>query len=342
MKTLAVVTSVGARTPLGASAKEVGFLLRTGLPAITASVLADTEGEPVTMCFDASLDPNQEGSSRAVELARSAQAEALAPLGQGGRSLRVQLLLAVDSTLASDPSGTTLRPLVEDARAATGELSVELVSGPAAAAAALPRAVAALDAGAVDALLLGGTHSDHDPTAVAALEEAGRLFSPSNLDALVPGESAAFALCMRDDVARRSGLPAWARLRGVGHGVSAARPDNDESAYRAEGLTHAIREACHAMSDQDRAGWGLCDHTFETLRLREWQAMMVRTRDRWGEPLFVDSPAQRLGHVGAAALPLFVALCAEGWRRGYAPSELALVFAGSDTGERGALLLGAP
>jgi 3-oxoacyl-[acyl-carrier-protein] synthase-1 len=38
-------------------------------------------------------------------------------------------------------------------------------------------------------------------------------------------------------------------------------------------------------------------------------------------------------------LPLSIALAAEGWKRGYAPSGIALALAGSDAGERGAVLM---
>ena len=117
-------------------------------------------------------------------------------------------------------------------------------------------------------------------------------------------------------------------------------PYDDRSAYRAIGLSAAVRGATKDLPDEMRVGWALSDHNFEQRRLYEWQAMMTRTRKAWGEPLMTDSPAQRIGYLGAAALPLGVVLAAEGFTRGYAPFPLALCFAGSDTGERGSILLG--
>jgi 3-oxoacyl-[acyl-carrier-protein] synthase-1 len=354
VRALAVVTTAGARTALGRTATQTGFLLRTGMPAITASSLVDTAGEAVTMCFDPTLPPLASAPERAAELGVAALTEALAPLAGGARSLRARLVLCVDEPrrtgagAPADPARDQQTKLaaervVASARAAVGELSVEVVArGAAGAAVALPDALAALGAGAADVVLLGGMHSDHDPREVAALEAAGRLFSPDNLDALVPGEAAAFVVLAREDVARRAHLVPGARLYALGHGLESARPDNDDSAYRARGLTDAVRAATAQLDGEQKVGWGLCDHTFETQRLREWQAMMTRTRHAWGEPLLVDSPAQRLGHLGAAALPLFAVLAAEGFRRGYAPAPLVLAFAGSDGGTRGALLMGAP
>jgi 3-oxoacyl-[acyl-carrier-protein] synthase-1 len=49
-----------------------------------------------------------------------------------------------------------------------------------------------------------------------------------------------------------------------------------------------------------------------------------------------------MGHLGAAAMPLHVILAAEAFRRGFAPHPYAVSIAGSDGGERAALLLSAP
>lgn len=221
-------------------------------------------------------------------------------------------------------------------------IDLEIVArGAAGAAHALPRALDALAARQVDAVVLGGVHTDYDPEVIAELVASRRLFSPANLDAAIPGEAAAFAVITRDDVARRAGLGApLARLHAVGTGLERARPDNDEPAYVARGLTDAVRAATAEMRDaQVRAGWAITDLTFEMARHMEWQAVLVRTGAVWGPPYVVESPAQRLGRLGAAALPLAIVLAAQGWRRGFAPSSIAVAFAGSDAGERGAIAL---
>src|SRR6185503_5525085 len=171
------------------------------------------------------------------------------------------------------------------------------------------------------AVLLGGVHTDYDPRWIARLEAAGRLFSNDNLDALIPGEAAAFVLLTRDEVARRAGLPVLARLRDIGAGVERATPDNDESALDAQGLTAAVRAASDdAQKDGLRMGWSITDHMFESRRISAWQTMMTRTHAMWSEPHVMESPAQRIGHLGAAAMPLAMALAVEAWRRGYAPA----------------------
>ena len=190
-------------------------------------------------------------------------------------------------------------------------------------------------------MVIGGVHSDYDPRAIAALEASGRLFSRDNLDARIPGEAAAFFVLMRASDAGRHGLKPLARVVGVGVGHERARPDNDDPAYEAFGLTTAVQQATAPLAEDGlTAGWLLTDLTFEMRRQYEWQSVWVRSQKVLGNPYLIDCPAQRIGYLGAAAIPLFVAIAATGWSHGYAPSPLALAMAGNDGGDRAAVVLG--
>ena len=83
----------------------------------------------------------------------------------------------------------------------------------------------------------------------------------------------------------------------------------------------------------------LTDLTGEMRRLHEWQSAFVRAQKVLGRPYMIDSPAQRIGYLGAVALPLSVVLAATAWEYGYAPSPIAIATAGNDGGERAALAL---
>jgi 3-oxoacyl-[acyl-carrier-protein] synthase-1 len=344
VKTRAVVVSTGARTALGLSALETAFLLRTGSTGLGASPLVDAEGEAVTMAFDPTLDPLAIGAERAAVLGVAAMEETIRPVAAVA-GLRTALVLCVSERFAE-------KALVAEGATLAGRLHVrarELVSGieletsargAASAAFALPRALDALASGALDAVLLGGAHSDYDPAVVRALEAERRLFRPSSPFGVLLGEAAAFVLLAREDVARRLRMPPLARVWGVGSAMERATPSNDVSAFEATGLTRAVRAATAELAAEElRVGHMIVDHGFEVRRLHEWQAMVTRTQTLWGEPSAVEAPAQRLGHVGAAALPLALVLASEGHRRGHAPSPIALATAATDTGERGAILV---
>ncbi len=220
------------------------------------------------------------------------------------------------------------------------KVSVE-TRGEAAPAALVSAAIRTLETRRGAIAVIGGVHSDYDPRAIAALEASGRLFSRDNLDARTPGEAAAFFVLMRAAEAARHGLAPLARVIGVGRGQEHARPDNDELAYEALGLTDAVQQATEPLAANGcTAGWILTDLTGEVRRISEWQSVFVRAQKVLGRPYFIDAPAQRIGYLGAAAMPLFVVMAATAWGHGYAPSPIALAMAGNDGGDRAALVLG--
>lgn len=330
------VVHAGARTAIGLDARQTGFLLRAGLPAMAESPLADASGEAVSMGFVPTLDPRLLGPERLAALARPAFAEAASPVADA--SVLVHLILDEgyrDAMIA--------RPMLEAMIAREiprAQVTVE-PKGEAALGALIPEVIRALEARRFDAAILGGVHSDYDPEILAELEAGGRLFSRENLDARIPGEAAAFLVLMRDAEASRRGLAPIARILGTGVGTERARPDNDEPAYEASGLSAAVRQATEPLvKSGETAGWMLTDLTFEMRRLHEWESVWVRSQKVLGRPYIIESPAQRIGYLGAAALPLLGAVVTTAFRHRYAPSDLALATAGADGGGRAALVLG--
>jgi 3-oxoacyl-[acyl-carrier-protein] synthase-1 len=294
------------------------------------------------------LDPLLTGAERAFALASRALEEALqsvAPLAAS--QPRARVVVAVDEPLAVKTPGEQAPPeqlgreLRQVARKRVPSIDVEIVPrGPAGPGYALPALKEALTSGALDFAVLGGVHTDYDLRRIAALDAAGRLFRPDNLDALIPGEAAAFAVLMSADLARRLRLRERARIHASATAFERARPTNDESAFQAVGLTAALRTGLDALGT--RAGWVLTDVTFETFRHFELQAALTRTQRSLCEPHHVESPAQRLGYLGAAAVPLHLVLASEAFHRGFAPHRLCVSIAGSDNGERSVVLLSEP
>jgi len=350
VKTLATVVATGAVTPVGLRSIDTAFSHRAGSPAMREAPLAGPDGKPITMCFLPVLDPRLTGVQRAAALAVRALDQVVIALGPAARSLRARLALAVDPRLGrktrDGESGAAwlAEGLAARARPSFGEISVEVSArGAAAPALMLPALARDLASGALDAIVLGGVHTDYDPERIAELAAQGRLFSPDQLDALIPGEAAAFAVLMQPDLARRFRLTGRVDVASVATAHEKARPDNDEPAFVAAGLTAALVTALAPLADEGaQAGWVLTDLTFETFRHFELQAAMTRTARRFCDPQQVESPAQRMGHLGAAAVPLHLTIAAEAYARGFAPHRHLVSIAGSDAGERAAVLLAAP
>lgn len=344
------VVGVGARTPLGLDAAQTSFLLRAGLPAIGESPLADPKGEPVVAGWVPVVDARCIGSERLVALARPALAEAISRIARvggsasTGRGPRVAMgaWLCVDARMPREAGAcAALEAMAEEALPGA---SVSIVArGGAGAVAALGEALRAMELRQIDAAVIGGAHSDHDPAEIAALSARGGLFARDNLDARIPGEAAAFFVIARGGDVSGRGLSPLAEIVGSGLAMEETGPDEEAPAAAAVGLTSAIRGATESLRARGAtAGWVWSDLCHEARRLREWQSAFIRSQKVLGRPYRLDSPAQRMGHLGAAALPLFVATSAIAWSRGFGPSPFALGTAFGDTGERAALLLRDP
>jgi 3-oxoacyl-[acyl-carrier-protein] synthase-1 len=351
VNTLAVVVGVGARTSVGLTARHTAFLLRCGVAGFHEAPLLDTNDEPVTIGSVPTLDPLLVGADRVVLLAQAALDEALDVLGPRVAGLRLGIVLGLDEILGRKVGMTPspadrLAAVVRDYVMKRGPAAVTIESvarGEAAPGLRLAAACEALARGEVDVVLLGGAHSDYDPEVIQRLSSLGRLFGASNVNGVIPGECAAFVVLTTPGFARSRELPPRAWLHAVGLGFEKAGPDNDEPASEALGITLAVETAAAGMeADKVLAGWMLTDMTAEVHRQFEWQTVFVRAQRFFGSPQWVDSHAHKLGRMGAAALPLHVAIACTAWQHGFAPHPVALSTVGSDTGERVASLWSDP
>lgn len=344
MKGQAIVFASGARTPIGLDATQTALLLRTGIPALGASPLAASDGSALVMAFDATQDPKLVGEERAARLAHAALTEVATKLGSQARSLRLRVALAFTETGPGERKHEVLATRVRTAlREAFGDPHVDLsLGGAAGLASILPAAFTALAARAVDAVLVGGIHSDYDPHRIVALDVARRLFSPERVDGVIPGESAAFVLLGRDDLASITGLRPLCRIHAVATEQSGITPHGDASSFDASALSSVIRKASSVLPEGLQAGWLIADHTYEQFRVRELFAALARTRESFCPPISLDAPAQRIGLLGAAALPLGLLLSADMFQRGYAPTPFGMLLAGNDDGLRASMLVGSP
>jgi 3-oxoacyl-[acyl-carrier-protein] synthase-1 len=297
------------------------------------------------MAFDRTLAPTLVGVERAAALAAHALDEIAAAVGPPLRSLRVRVALSLPEPLAArgDRGVSLARAMRDVLRESVGSTDT-LVSarGAAGLAYVLPDALAALARAEVDAVVAGGVHTDYDPLVVAALAAEGRLYTHANPDSVLPGEGAAFVLFVRDDLLARLGLRPLARVLSVAAETSPFSLSTEGRAFESTALTSVLREATAPLPDEIRIGWAVTDTGFEHARVRELYSAVTRAHARFGPPLVIDSPSQRLGHLGAAALGFELGFMALAMDRGFAPAPFGLALAASDGGERGAILLASP
>jgi 3-oxoacyl-[acyl-carrier-protein] synthase-1 len=333
----------GACTSLGATAQETSFLYRVGAAGMREGAVLDATQQAATLCTVPTLDPFLVGPARLYALLELALNDFKREAGDAYSALRVKLLVLLAESFSQRlPNGGNRADLVagdmrDRTRAALGVTTTlaTLTGDVAGFGQALPTLASELAQGAFDVALVVAAHSDYEPERLVSLSERGRLFSPDNLDGLIPGEGAAVLALATPSAARRFQLPLTAQILSAAAAFEKATPDNDESAFEAAGMTVAVRRAYEAAPLRGRRiGWLMSDLNLEMFRAYEFQAVMARTQKLFGPPQVYDMPAHRLGHLGATTMPMHLILAARAWRHGFAPDAFMLSMAGSDNGAR--------
>ncbi|RKH61868.1 hypothetical protein D7V93_11140 [Corallococcus llansteffanensis] len=209
---------------------------------------------------------------------------------------------------------------------------------------ALQEAAELLRQGRVERCIVGGVDSFVEPQQVRQLDALRLLKSPANPVGFVPGEAAVFLLLESPAAAlrRKASLQALLdapRLR--------AEPFHRKSGQPALGMALAgcIRDTLLAAREhREPVGLVIAGLNGDAYRAQDWGHALVRLRTEGlveaGVPEWY--PAFPFGETGAATGPLGVAMAAHGFARGYAPPGVALLWVGSDMGERCALRIHAP
>jgi 3-oxoacyl-[acyl-carrier-protein] synthase-1 len=171
------------------------------------------------------------------------------------------------------------------------------------------------------ACVIAGVDSLLSAAAIMPLLEEGTLIGPTGILQATAGEAAAAVLC-RDD---GEGL----HCLGVAAAPEPARRGT-RMPLKAEGLTTAGRQALAAagVAMHDIA-WRIADCQMDQRSLKEaalgHRRLSRQTRERC--PLW--QPCRSTGLVGAATVPLLLAVAWMAFRKGYAPGDHVLLHAGS-------------
>lgn len=362
-----VAVAVGAVSSLAEGALPTAMLLRTGASGVTPTVREDAEGAPLLMGYVPTIDAKLEGEDRAAAIADVALEECAGALvrdldharrdarARGGAMDDVRRAgLAVTFEGAADalpgvssPIGLRLgarlgRPIARDASvtrprerpapAAPFEVGPRKADGARDSIALLSEALGWLTTKQADVVFWGATHTDWATPRLRALEAQSMLYRLTALDAVIPGEGAAFLAWMTADRAERAGLRALAELRGT----AVVSVDLDDPVDRLDGFARASRSAA---PDDAEIGWILSDLTFEAQDQLEWEAMVARAGPRIAHPFLIDNPCRRIGQLGCASTALYASSIAASWGASHVPSPSALVLGRGPGGRRSALWL---
>jgi 3-oxoacyl-[acyl-carrier-protein] synthase-1 len=198
------------------------------------------------------------------------------------------------------------------------------------------RAIAAREA---DLYVVAGVDSYCDRLTLEWLDQTGSLLSATNRNGFPPGEAAGACVLASSRAVRQYQLPVLAQVAAA---ATCVEPKTLRSAAVCvgEGLTTALKTACSVL---DRPAEVItatyCDLNGERYRNEEFVYTLLRVQDAFLDAHDYTCPADCWGDVGAASGPLFAALAVAAVDRGYAKGILPLLWTGSISGYRSAVVL---
>lgn len=159
----------------------------------------------------------------------------------------------------------------------------------------------------------------------------GRILAPKNPNGFIPGEASAAILLSRSH-------PRTLRLAGLGLSREAASIYNPHDIpLRGDGMTLAYKAALDETGIRmNRLGYRISDLIGEQYWFK--QSTLVSTRLVRDRSEFQDlwSPAESIGNVGAAVVPVMIGMAWTAARKGYDKGDPVLIESSSDSGACGA------
>ncbi len=207
--------------------------------------------------------------------------------------------------------------------------------------AALARARRILTEEAVGNVLILGLDSYLTGPAIAHYLAANRLLTPDNSNGFIPGEAAAAVLLGK--------APGPLCLTGLGLARESAflynglDEDGAHLPLRGDGMTAAYAAAmAEARVDLAHVEYRIGDLIGEQYFFR--QSALASLRLERGRSPFQDfwSPGESLGNIGAAVVPVMIAMALAAVQKGYTPGNPVLIEASGDEGACGAAVFHQP
>jgi 3-oxoacyl-[acyl-carrier-protein] synthase-1 len=338
------IVGLGAATPVGRTVWATAAAVRAGISGFAQhSYMVDATGAKVSVAPMPWLDESRGIVERIGDALVASIREVLAPLEVHGPRSPIALLVNLPSPRPGLPAGLTQRIDERLRHSFTGVFERRVVAtlGHAGGLIALRSALQLIVSAPHTMVLVAGADSYLDPDVLEWLEEIDQLHGAgerNNAWGFVPGEGAGASLLASTQVARSLGLSSLGRVYGVGVGREAKLIGTGEVCLGL-GLTDAVRGALAALPVGARLTDVYCDMNGDPYRADEFAFMVMRSRERFVAASDFVAPADCWGDVGAASAPLSIALACVAGAKGYAKGSVALVWASSVGGERGAAVI---
>ncbi|MEZ4315733.1 MAG: hypothetical protein R3F14_47560, partial [Polyangiaceae bacterium] len=307
------VAGIGMVTAIGDDTHSTIVGLAAGSRRIRRAQLCDLAGERISGAFAFPVRAEHEGFARASVLAWPALVECLDELGPArGPTALIACTPLPWGGRAGREAGTGSPaydnwPVVLDALATEIEtrgatvpeaLRILIRRGHAGGFLALRAAAQMFERGEAAQVVIVGLDTHGEPATLEHLDRMGLLRSRRSPGGFLPGEAAA-VLCVRPSPVRDRGVC----VRGVGIEVETQVPSS------ARAMAAAVAQAVDAWGGDSAAiGAVAIDLNGENQRQKEWCCAATQTIYRRHATPVLLHPADRLGDIGAASVPLLVGL----------------------------------
>ena len=328
------IVSIGMVTAVGLDAPSACAAMRARLDGFRETDFTGPGGQPL-IGAPVPLPRNWIGEKRLAHLAAAAICEALDAAPHAAEETALILCLSEERPGGSPDAARIAATIAEIANVRSRHRTRILSHGRPAGHAALEQARRLLGEGACPQVMICGVDSCLTTPAVALHGAESRHLAPDHPVGFIPGEAAAAVLCTR---------PSNGHLRLLGLGL-AREPayiyNPGDLPLRGDGMTSAWRLAlAEAGISYDAVGYCIADlvgepHFFKETALA--QTRLTRTRKEFQD---LWSPAESLGNVGAAVVPLMIGQALTACRKGYAGGNPVLIAASGDRGACGAAVFG--
>ncbi|SHM38753.1 3-oxoacyl-ACP synthase [Rhizobacter sp. OV335] len=320
----------------------VGLDAGSACAAIRAKVTNPVEtrftgrGARMIVAHEVSLEKPWRGLAKLAQMAAMAIDECLEGIDKEAWA-QIPLLLCV-----ADPDrpgrlegidGDLFTQVCELLGARFASTSAIVAHGKVGTAVALSHARQLLEGGHAAQVLMVGTDSLLRWPTLQAYDADDRLLKDGTSDGFMPAEASAAVLV------GPPGEEAQLVCTGIGFGVEPA-PVHSEAPLRAEGLSHAIRQALvDAGKQMHELDFRIADVSGEQYYFKEAALAVSRTMRQRKEFFDIWHPAESIGETGAAIGLVMLAVVDSAFRKGHAPGPFVLAHFSNDGGPRAAVVL---
>lgn len=340
------VIGLGASTAVGRTVWASAAATRAGLCGFSEHpFMIDSVGEPMRVARAPWIDIDLQGVERYTELLFPAIDEALGFVRnrEALKGARLGLAVALPPVRPGRPPdlGEELSAAIAERYAGVVARTLTFDVGHAAGHVALDAAMRSLAAASTDLCLVCGADSYLAPETLQWIEASDQLHGAGPLNnawGFIPGEAAGALLVTTSRFAERVDTEVLGDVVAVGLGREANLIKTD-GVCLGEGLTAAFRTALSALAPEDRIHNVFCDLNGETYRADEYGFTALRAKERFRAATDFVAPADVWGDIGAAGVPLHVSLAVICQRKRYGMGPLSMVWASSESGERGAAVI---